>query len=163
MAAERLSRTVPRLHPAYALNYGFHAMLTSRVRGGRWPAEVESLPTALEVIAPPYYGIPADEIWAKAAAANHIAGAKVPVLVLHPEDDKIIKVEEAEKLAEAAPDNDLVRVWTLPAGSHGVLEAIDSSWTYGVYRGFFERWADYPERGGRTHHSNGKLVYSPAK
>ena len=36
-ATERLSRQVPLSHPAYALNYGFRAMLLSRVRGSRWP------------------------------------------------------------------------------------------------------------------------------
>ena len=44
-------------------------------------------------------------------------------------------------LGEAARDNDNVRVWILPAGAHGILEAIDSTFTYNVYRGFFERWA----------------------
>ena len=42
--------------------------------------------------------------------------------------------------------NDLVRVWILPAGSHGLLEAADPRWTHAVYRTFFERWATYAER-----------------
>ena len=49
-------------------------------------------------------------------------------------------------LAEAAEGNDLVRVWILPAGSHGLLEAADPRWTHAVYRTFFERWATYAER-----------------
>ncbi len=160
VVAERLSRKVPRRHPAYALNYGFHAMLTSRVRSARWPTEVKTLPDAMAALAPPYYGVSADEIWARAAAVNHIASAQVPVLVLHPEDDQIIKVEQAEKLAAAAAGNDLVRVWRLPAGSHGALDAMDSRWTYTVYRRWFESWAKYTEPGGSENRGNGKLVYS---
>ena len=49
-------------------------------------------------------------------------------------------------LQEAAEGNDLVRVWILPAGSHGLLEAADPRWTHAVYRTFFERWATYAER-----------------
>ena len=54
---------------------------------------------------------------------DHVGDAKVPLLVLHPEDDLIVKVEQARMLAEAAEDNDMVRVWILPAGAHGILEA----------------------------------------
>ena len=70
----------------------------------------------------------------------------MPLLVLHPEDDHIVKVEQARMLLEAAKSNDLVRVWILPAGSHGLLEAADPRWTHAVYRMFFERWATYAER-----------------
>lgn len=163
VVAERLSRKVSRKHPAYALNYGFHAMLTSRVRSARWPDEVTSMDDALAALAPPYYGLSADEIWERASALNHIAGAKVPVLILHPTDDKIIKVEEAEKLEKAAADNDLVRIWKLPAGSHGALDAMDSRWTYAVYRRYFERWADYLDARGVGNRANGNLVYSEAE
>ena len=37
-------------------------------------------------------------------------------------------------LAEAAAGNDLVRVWILPGGGHGALDAVDRDWTYAVYR-----------------------------
>ena len=152
--AERISRRVPRTHPAYPLTYAFRAMLTSRVRGGAWPEEIASLVDPIELVSAPYYEVPAEEIWERAAPVNHIANARIPVLVLHPEDDMIIKVEEAEKLREAAGGNDLVRVWTLPAGRHGILDAIDHDWTYAAYRLFFERWAEYPDRAA------GEMVYS---
>jgi predicted alpha/beta-fold hydrolase len=160
VVAERLSRQVPRTHPAYALNYAFHAMLTSRVRGSGWPVEVATLLDPIELLSAPYYEVSADEIWERAAPVNHIGGARVPVLVLHPEDDRIIKVEEAAKLADAAADNDVVRVWTLPAGKHGILDAIDHDWTFGVYRTFFERWARYTER-GEANGARPDVVYSP--
>jgi predicted alpha/beta-fold hydrolase len=152
--AERLSRKLPRKHPAYALNYAFHAVLVTRVRGGGWPADIDTLLDPIEKISAPYYELTPDELWARAAPLNHIGGARVPVLVLHPEDDQIIKVEEARLLEEAAAGNDLVRVWVLPAGKHGILDAIDGAWTYAVYRTFFERWASYPAR-------SGPLVYIP--
>jgi predicted alpha/beta-fold hydrolase len=153
--ADRLSRRVPRSHPAYALNYAFHAMLTSRVRGSGWPVEIATLLDPIELLSAPYYELSADEIWERAAPVNHIGDARVPALVLHPEDDRIIKVEEARKLADAAAGNDLVRVWMLPAGKHGILDAIDHDWTFGVYRAFFERWARYAE-----HDTTRPLVYS---
>jgi predicted alpha/beta-fold hydrolase len=150
----RLSRTVPFTHPAYLLNRAFRAMLTSRIRGNRWPSQIEKLTDVIDHHSAPYYELSADEIWERAAAKNGIAGAQVPLLILHPEDDMIIKVEEAEKLARAAAGNDNVRVWTLPGGMHGGLDAVDRDWTYAVYRTFFERWADY----GRPKPS--ELVYS---
>jgi predicted alpha/beta-fold hydrolase len=146
--AERLSRRLPRRHPAYALNYAFHAMLTSRARGSGWPVEIATLLDPIQMLSAPYYEVSVDELWRRAAPVNHIADARVPVLVLHPEDDQIVKVEEALKLAELAAGNDLVRVWVLPAGKHGILDAVDYDWTYAVYRTFFERWGGYEEEAG---------------
>ena len=154
-ATERLSRQVPIKHPAYLLNYGFRAMLLSRVRGSRWP-DVSLLSEALDQVSAAYYGVGVEEIQRQASAVNHIAGARVPVLVLHPVDDHVIPVSHAEMLADAAAGNDLVRVWTLPGGGHGALDAIDRDWTYSVYRRFFERWADYADR------EQGEVVYSAA-
>jgi alpha-beta hydrolase superfamily lysophospholipase len=107
------------------------------------------------MVSAPYYELSAAEIWERAAPANHIARARVPVLVLHPEDDMIIKSDQAEILRDAAAGNDLVRVWLLPAGRHGILDAIDHDWTYAAYRTFFERWAEYPDRAAA------EVVYSP--
>ena len=143
---ERLSEPVPRTHPRYPLHRAFEAALISRVRSGRWPPEAEDMMGAMEVVSAPYYELEADEIWANARGLDRVPDAKVPLLVLHPEDDPIIKVEQSRMLAEAAKDNDLVRVWILPTGSHGLLEAADPQWTHAVYRAYFERWATYAER-----------------
>ncbi len=160
-AWERLSEPVPRGHPRYPLHRAFEAALISRVRSGRWPPEAEDMMRAMEVVSAPYYGLEADEIWQKARGLDHVAEAKVPLLILHPRDDYIIKVEHAERLAEAAKDNDLVRVWILPAGSHGLLEAADSKWTHAVYRAYFERWGTYAERTvGQGSGRSAELVYS---
>ena len=161
LAWERLSEPVPRGHPRYALHRALEAALVSRVRSGRWPPEAENMLRAMEVVSAPYYHLEADQIWANSRGLDRIPDSKVPLLVLHPEDDPIVKVEHARMLAEAAKDNDLVRVWIVPAGSHGLLEAADPRWTHAVYRTFFERWATYAERTvGRPTGEGPELVYS---
>jgi predicted alpha/beta-fold hydrolase len=165
--AARLSRHLPRTHPAYVLNQGFWAMLTSRIRQSRWE-NVEDFVDPIERISAPYYEVEPDELWHRAAAREHIADAKVPVLVLHPSDDEVIPVEQAQELSEAARDNDLVRVWILSGGGHGAIDAVDRTWFRAVTRGFFERWAGYEPRGGMPEEDErsrgaGKLIYSAAR
>jgi pimeloyl-ACP methyl ester carboxylesterase len=165
--AARLSRRLPRTHPAYLLNQGFWAMLTSRIRQSRWE-NVEDFVDPIERISAPYYEVEPDELWRRAAAGEHIADAKVPVLVLHPSDEEIIPVEQARELTEAARDNDLVRVWILPGGGHGAIDAVDRTWFRAVTRGFFERWAGYeaPGEAPESHERSqgaGKLIYSAAR
>ena len=165
-AWRRLSERVERGHPRYPLYKAFRAMLISRVRSGRWPKEAENaenMVDVLDIIAEPYYGLPAEEIWRNARGVDRVADAKVPMLVLHPEDDVIVKVEHARMLEEAARGNDNVRVWILPAGAHGILEAIDSTFTYNVYRLFFERWARYAEHGEQPARTGPEVVYSVAE
>lgn len=145
--AARLTTPVPRGHPRYPIAFSFRTMFTSRLRGGRWPTGIDRMDEFLERVSAPWYGVSPAELWQRTSPVNTISGARVPTLVLHPEDDKIIKVENAALLAEAAKQNDNVRVWTLPGGSHGALDIVDRDWTYAVYRMFFERWADYPSRG----------------
>jgi predicted alpha/beta-fold hydrolase len=166
--AQRLSRRLPRSHPAYALNRGFWAMLISRIRQSRWE-NIADFVDPIERISAPYYELEPGELWRRASAKEHIAEAKVPVLILHPEDDAIIPVEHARILAEAAAGNDLVRVWILPGGGHGAIDAVDRDWFYAVLRGFFERWAGYERRqdagarGSRSDRSPSKLIYSAAR
>jgi hypothetical protein len=71
-------------------------------------------------------------------------------------------------LDQAAKGNESVRVWVLPGGGHGAIDAVDREWFYAVVRGFFECWAGY---GGRDDASaadagqdraRGKLIYSAA-
>jgi predicted alpha/beta-fold hydrolase len=161
LAWERLSEPVPRNHPRYPIHRAFEAALISRVRSGRWPPEAEDMAHVMEHVSAPYYQVDAEEIWRRARGIDHVRGANVPVLVLHPEDDPIVKVEQARMLKEAAKENDLVRVWILPHGSHGLLDAADPRWTHAVYRTFFERWGTYAER--TVPQANGRgaeLVYS---
>jgi predicted alpha/beta-fold hydrolase len=161
LAWERLSEPVPRGHPRYPIHRAFEAALISRIRSGRWPPEAEDMLRAMEVVSAPYYQVDAEEIWTRSRGIDHVPNAKVPLLILHPEDDHIIKVDQARMLQQAANGNDLVRVWILRAGSHGLLEAADPRWTHAVYRAFFERWGTYAER--TPPQANGQsadLVYS---
>jgi predicted alpha/beta-fold hydrolase len=162
-AWQRLSEPVPRGHPRYGLHKAFQAALTSRIRSGRWPPEAEDMLHVMDHVSAPYYGVPAEEIWKRARGVDHIGEVEVPLLVLHPEDDQIVKVEHARMLEAAAKDNRMVRVWILPAGRHGILEAIDPTWTYGVYRAFFERWAIYAERSAPPREASVEVVYSAAE
>jgi predicted alpha/beta-fold hydrolase len=158
---DRLSEPVPITHPRYPLHRAFEAALISRVRSGRWPPEAENMMSAMDVVSAPYYGLDADEIWQRSRGVDRVPNCRVPLLILHPDDDPIIKVEQARLLREAARDNDLVRVWLLRTGSHGLLEAADPHWTHAVYRVFFERWATYAERTvGEPSRGSPDLVYS---
>ncbi len=163
--ARRLSRKVPRTDPAYALNEGFWAMLRSRIRQSGWE-DVHDFVDPLEKVSAPYYEVEPDELWRRSTAREHIAAAKVPVLVLHPADDEVIPVEQARELAAAARGNDLVRVWILPGGGHGAIDAVDRTWFFAVLRGFFERWAGYeratgvPVGGPGETEAADKLIYS---
>jgi predicted alpha/beta-fold hydrolase len=166
--ATRLSRRLPLSHPAYAINRGFWAMLTSRIREAGWEG-IDDFVDPIERVSAPYYGVEAEELWRRASAKERIADARVPVLVLHPEDDQVIPIDHARMLDEAAGENDLVRVWMLPGGGHGAIDAVDRDWFYAVTRGFFERWARYGERDGagdrepRGDQSRVKLIYSAAR
>jgi len=166
--ARRLSARLPRSHPAYAINQGFWAMLTSRIRQTGWEG-IDDFLDPIELISAPYYEIDPQELWRRAAAREHIAGARAPVLVLHPDDDEIIPVEHARMLAEAAKGSDLVRVWILPGGGHGAIDAVDRGWFFAVIRGFFERWAGYvgldgaPGDDGHASRGRRKLINSAAR
>ena len=143
-------------------------MLVSRVRSGRWPQEAEaaeSMVDVLDLIAEPYYELPRRaRSGERAAAVDRVAEAGVPLLVLHPEDDLIVKVDAgADARGGGRAATTLVRVWILPAGAHGILEAIDSTFTYNVYRGFFERWARYAERRGLPAGAGPEVVYSASE
>jgi predicted alpha/beta-fold hydrolase len=165
--ARRLSRRLPLSHPAYIFNRGFWAMLASRIREAGWEG-INDFTDPLERVSAPYYGVDPDELWRRASAREHIGAARVPVLVLHPEDDQVIPVEHARMLEQAARGNELVRVWVLPGGGHGAIDAVDREWFYAVARGFFERWAGYRGRddgaaaGPGEHRARSKLIYSAA-
>jgi predicted alpha/beta-fold hydrolase len=159
----RLSEPVPRTHPRYPLHRAFQGALISRVRSGRWPPEAEDMERVMEYVTAPYYDVTADEVWTRAAGRDHVADAKVPLLILHPEDDQIVRVDQARILEQASAGNDLVRVWILPAGQHGLLETADRDWTHAVYRAFFERWARYAERPQLGDGGDSEVVYSGAE
>jgi predicted alpha/beta-fold hydrolase len=142
-AVEYIDREVPRGHPFWPVSRLFEAMLVSKVRNLGWPSEVADFRTLMELVVAPRYGMTVDEIYERSSAKNHIAKARVPVLVLHSEDDEVVPVEHARMLERAAAGSDKVRVWIVPGGGHAAFDAIDRRWTYAVYRTFFERLARY--------------------
>jgi dipeptidyl aminopeptidase/acylaminoacyl peptidase len=151
-AAALISRRVDPRHPSYPI-----AAAVARLRGGggaRWPSGVETLDRYLELVAARRYEIAPEELYTRASPVARIANARVPTLILHPEGDPVVKVENARMLAQASGGNDLVHVWLLGGAAHGALDAEDPDWAYAVYRTFFERWADYPSRGAA------EMVYS---
>ena len=113
----RLSEPVPRRHPRYPIHRAFKAALISRVRSGRWPPEAEDMERVLETVSAPYYGIDAEEIWRRAAGRDHVPDAKVPLLVLHPSDDHIVKVDQARILQGAAAATTWSASGSCPPGS----------------------------------------------
>jgi predicted alpha/beta-fold hydrolase len=143
MAAAHIDKELPMSDPFYPFSRGFDLMLVSKVRNLGWPSRVADFEALMDVVVAPHYGISSDEIYERSSAVNHIADARVPVLILHAEDDPIVPVEHARMLEEAAQGNDRVRVWIVPGGGHAAFDALDRRWTYAVYRLFFERLARY--------------------
>ena len=145
-AASYLDRKVPLTHPFYFMSLVYEAMLLSKVRNLGWPTEVADYTKLMELVVSPRYDVPVDEIYRRSSAVNHVHATRVPMLVLHAEDDDIVLVEHARMLEEAARGNENVRVWIVPGGGHAAFDMVDRRWTWTVYRTFFERLADYRER-----------------
>jgi pimeloyl-ACP methyl ester carboxylesterase len=143
VAAEYLDRKVPPMHPFYGASRFFEAMLVSKVRNLGWPSEVADFTTLVEHVMAPHYHVTPDELYHRSSARNHLASARVPVLVLHGEDDEIVPVAHARMLEEAVDGVPNVRVWIVPGGQHAAFDVLDRTWTHAVYRTFFERLASY--------------------
>jgi predicted alpha/beta-fold hydrolase len=142
-AVEYIDRKVPPGHPFYSVSKMFDALLVSKVRNLGWPSEVADFGTLIEHVVAPRYGLTPDEIMWRSSAKNHVGNTRVPLLILHAQDDEVIPVAHAHELEQAAAGNDNVRVWIVPGGGHAAFDAIDKRWTYAVYRTFFERLARY--------------------
>ena len=100
---------------------------TSRVRRSRWPEDPGLRGPARAHLGAVLRRRAGGALAAAPRPQDHIAGAKVPVLVLHPEDDDDHPGRARPELAEAAAGNDLVRVWILPGGGHGAIDAVDGA------------------------------------
>jgi uncharacterized protein len=142
-AAEYLDAKRPVRDPFYIFSRAFDVMLVSKVRNLGWPSKVADFQALMDVVVSPHYELSTDEIYERSSAVNSIADARVPVLILHAEDDPIVPVEHARMLEEAAEGNDRVRVWIVPGGGHAAFDVLDPRWTYDVYRQFFEALARY--------------------
>lgn len=156
-ATDHIGSDPPPGHRFHRYAPFFHAMLVTRRRNIRWPGSRWDFRAPLVERSAPHYGVSLEEIFERSSAENHIAAARVPVLVLHGADDAVVPVEHAERLRAAARGSDLVRVWVVPGGGHAAFDAVDPAWTWAVYRAFFERWARY-----RPSEETTNLVYSAA-
>ena len=143
VAIEYIDTVPPPTHPFFGISVLFRSLLTGKVRNLGWPDEIADFTMLAEHVLAPYYEISLDELYERASAKNFIADARVPVLVLHGEDDEIVPVEHARELERAAGGAENVRVWIVPGGGHAAFDALDRDWTYRVYRTFFERLAVY--------------------
>jgi predicted alpha/beta-fold hydrolase len=142
-AAAYLDEKRPIRDRFYIFSRAFDIMLVSKVRNLGWPSKVADFQALMDVVVSPHYELSTDEIYERSSAVNTIADARVPVLILHAEDDPIVPVEHARMLEEAAAGSDRVRVWIVPGGGHAAFDMLDRRWTYAVYRRFFEALARY--------------------
>ena len=135
--------TKPRLGSPFWVPYQlFKIRLKSRVRNLGGGVEVPGFREVLSERVLPHYRITDEELFELSSAKNQIAGANVPTLVLHAEDDAFVPVEHAKMLAEASSTNANVHVWIMPWGGHTAYDALDKAWTKSVYRDYFEYWAN---------------------
>lgn len=143
LAVEHISTEPPPGDPFRLFYPSFKRLLRSKVRALGWPEDLDDFRHVLDRMTAPSYGISVAELHERSSAKNHVAGSKVPLLVLHATDDEIVPVEHARLVAEAARDNLEVEVWILPWGGHCAFDVLDPRWTWTVYRRFFERLAHY--------------------
>lgn len=141
-AALEYISTKPRLgHPFWVPYHLFRIRLKSRVRNLAGAASAAEFHDMLYESVLPYYGISDTEIFRLSSPMNQIGHAKVPLLVLHADDDMFLPVEHARKLTEAGERSENVHVWTMPWGGHAAFDALDRRWTHSVLRTYFEYWA----------------------
>lgn len=87
-----------------------------------------------------HYGTTYEELLRRSSPRNFIADANVPLLVIHSEDDGLVPVAEARRLAALAAGSKEARVWILPWGYHALYEMADPDWYWQVLgRVFGER------------------------
>lgn len=97
----------------------------------------------IEKIAAPHYGVGAGEFYEKASPARYVADVKVPLLVVHAEDDMICLPSEMDEVMEAASGNPNVQLVMLPAGNHCMFRYLDKEWYDTIMRDFFTYWATW--------------------
>ncbi len=135
--------TKPRLgHPFWAPYHLFQIRLKSRVRNLGGGVGAPDFREVLEENILPYYGISDEELFDLSSPRNQIGKAKVPLLVLHSEDDMFVPQEHPKILAEEGEGNPNVFVWVMPWGGHAAFDALDRRWTHSVLQSYFEYWAD---------------------
>ena len=92
-----------------------------------------------ERVAAPFYGVTIDELYDLASVVNRVDRIRVPALQLHAADDWVVKVNQAERLREAAArvGNTLVGVCVKSRGAHCAFARVAPEWRDRVAREFF--------------------------
>ena len=167
--AKRLSRRLPLSHPAYVINRGFWAMLTSRIREAGWEG-IEDFLDPLERISAPYYGVEPEELWRRASAKEHIADA--PGAGARPAP-RGRPGHPGRARADARRGGARTTTWcasgSCPAAATARSTPSTGDGSTRSTRGFFERWAGYGARDeaagddSRADQSPVKLIYSAAR
>ncbi len=132
---------------------------SSPVSGRRGWEGIEDFVDPVERVSAPFYGVEPDELWSRAAAEEHIARGQGAGTRPAPRGRRR---HPGRPRAGCWPTprrtTELVRVWILPGGGHGAIDAVDRVWFYAVVRGFFERWAGYGSGDGAGDESRGPLA-----
>jgi predicted alpha/beta-fold hydrolase len=136
-ALAHVSRRPPAGDPFFGTWLTLRAAATARARAYGVSVDALSPAEAAERAIPAYYGITAAEAADRSSPERFIAAVRVPVLVLHAEDDLVVPVSHARRLAAAAAGNPLVRVVILPWGGHTAFDSLDRAWVESVELAWF--------------------------
>lgn len=136
-ALDHLSQRPAVSDPLFATWLTLRAAATARARSlGAHLGPLSPLEAARLAI-PAYYGIDATEAAGRSSALAFASSLRVPVLVLHAEDDFVVPIEHARRLAEAAAGNPWVRVLIRARGGHTAFDSVDRDWLEAVEQAWF--------------------------
>lgn len=93
--------------------------LISRVYYGDFSILKYALMPLTKMAARLVLGINPDEI----SPEDKIKNIKLPILLIHSKEDKLVTIENAQRLKEALAFNDKAEFWFIPSGIHGYLAA----------------------------------------
>jgi predicted alpha/beta-fold hydrolase len=99
--------------------------------------------TYIDRIAAPHYGVSTEEFYRNSSPREFLSDVRVPLLVVHAEDDPVCPASEMDELEVAVRDNPNVDLWMLPTGSHCLFPYLDREWYDTVMREFFTYWATW--------------------
>jgi len=90
-----------------------------------------------------YYEVSDEDIYRKASPVRTIREIEVPCLIIHAEDDQVVRVSEAEELVRAAANNPMVGAIIVPTGGHVLYPVMSRTWFYETLRVFFTYWGEF--------------------
>lgn len=114
----------------------YRALVQAR-SGGRFESFDDYLSARAEAL-----GIDVRQLLELSSPVRRVRHVRVPTLVVHAEDDPVVPVTHARRLAEAGRANPLFAVRVVPAGQHLYFDALDATWYWGVLDAFLRRLAE---------------------